>query len=45
MITNNSKILFTVNSISNQEEICPGCGCVCPCECSDCEECAPCKDH
>ena len=46
MITTNPKILFTVSSISNSnEEVCPSCGCVCPCECSDCEECSPCKDH
>ena len=45
MITTNQNILLTVTPIFNEKETCPGCGCVCPCECSDCEECSPCKDH
>ena len=31
--------------ISNKKEVCPGCGCLCPCDCTDCEECSTCKDH
>ena len=45
MITTNSKTLPTYNSISDEKETCPSCGCICPCECTDCEECSPCKDH
>ncbi len=45
MITYKTKKLLTATYISNEEEKCPSCGCVCPCECSDCEECSPCKDH
>ncbi len=45
MITTNPNILLKVTSISNEEGTCPGCGCVCPCKCSDCEECLPCKDN
>ena len=32
-------------SVSNEKEECPGCGCICPCDCTDCEECSKCKDH
>ena len=39
------KHLLTDTLILNEKEVCPGCGCVCPCECTDCEECSPCKDH
>ena len=45
MATTNPNILLTVNSIYNEKETCPGCGCICPCECTDCEECSSCKDH
>ena len=45
MITTNPNILLTNTSISNEKETCPGCGCICPCECTDCEECSPCTDH
>ena len=45
MIITIPNILPTVTSLSNKEETCPGCGCVCPCECTDCKECSPCKDH
>ena len=31
--------------ISNEKEVCSGCGCVCPCDCSDCKECSSCKDQ
>jgi len=43
MITTKPNILLTNTSISNEKEICPSCNC--PCECTDCEECSPCKDH
>ena len=45
MITTNPNILLTNTSISNEKETCPNCGCICPCECTDCEECSPCKDQ
>ena len=45
MITTNPNMLLTNTSISNEKEYCPSCGCACPCECKDCEECSPCKDH
>ena len=45
MITTKPNILLTKTSISNEKEACPSCGCVCPCECTDCKECSPCKDH
>ena len=45
IITTKQNILLTNASISNEKETCPGCGCICPCECTDCEECSPCKDH
>ena len=45
MISTYSNIFLTISSISNEQEKCPGCGCVCPCECSDCKECKSCKDH
>ena len=45
MITTNSNILLTYTIISDVKEICPSCGCNCPCDCTDCEECSPCKDH
>ena len=32
-------------SVSNEKEVCPGCGCTCPCDCTDCKECSKCKDH
>ncbi|AIQ96168.1 hypothetical protein EW15_0076 [Prochlorococcus sp. MIT 0801] len=36
---------YAIISNGNEEELCPGCGCVCPCECSECDVCSPCKDH
>ena len=45
MNTTNPNMLLTNTSISNEKETCPSCGCTCPCECTDCEECSPCKDH
>ena len=45
MITTKPNILLTNISISNEKDTCPVCGCICPCECTDCEECSPCKDH
>ena len=45
MISNKSNILLTDASISNEKEACSSCGCICPCECTDCDECSPCKDH
>jgi len=33
MITTNSKTLTTYNSISDEKETCPSCGCICPCDC------------
>ena len=45
MISTKSNILLANTSISNEEKPCPNCGCICPCECTDCEECSPCKDH
>ncbi len=32
-------------SISQKKEVCQDCGCTCPCDCTDCEKCSPCKDH
>ena len=45
MITIKPSVLLTDTFISSEKETCPGCGCVCPCECTDCEECSPCKDN
>ena len=45
MITIRSNILLTDTVVSSENETCPGCGCFCPCKCTDCEECSPCKDH
>ena len=45
MITIMSNILLKYTSISDEKESCPSCGCICPCDCKDCEECSPCKDH
>ena len=45
MITTKPNILLTNTSIPNEKDTCPNCGCICPCECTDCEECSPCKDH
>ena len=45
MITINLNKLLTDNFISSKNETCPACGCVCPCECTDCEESSSCKDH
>jgi len=36
---------MTETSVSNEKEVCPGCGCTCPCDCTDCKECSKCKDH
>ena len=38
-------ILLTDASIPNEKEACSGCGCICPCECTDCKECSSCRDH
>ena len=45
MNTTNLKISLTYSSITDEKETCPSCGCICPCDCTDCEECSPCKDH
>ena len=45
MIATNQNLLLTNTCISNEKETCPNCGCICPCECTDCEECSPCKDQ
>ncbi len=45
MITVKQNILLIDTSISNKKVPCPSCGCFCPCECKDCKECSPCKDH
>ncbi len=45
MITTKLNILKIDTSISNEKKPCPSCGCVCPCECTDCKECSPCKNH
>ncbi len=45
MISTKLNILQIDTSITIEKETCPGCGCVCPCECIDCEECSHCKDH
>ena len=45
MVITFTQHLLTDTLILNEKEVCPGCGCVCPCECTDCEECSPCKDH
>ena len=45
MIITFTKNLLQDNLISNEKEVCPGCGCVCPCDCTDCKECSSCKDH
>ena len=45
MVITFTKNLLQDNLISNEKEVCPGCGCVCPCDCTDCEECSSCKDH
>ena len=45
MVVTFKKNLLTDTLISNEKEVCSGCGCVCPCDCSDCEECSSCKDH
>ena len=45
MVVTFTKNLLTDTLISNEKDVCPGCGCVCPCDCTDCEECSPCKNH
>ena len=45
MVVTFTKNLLTDTLISNEKEVCPGCGCVCPCDCTDCEECSPSKIH
>ena len=45
MIIHLTRNLLTNIFISNEKEVCTGCGCTCPCECNDCKECSPCKDH
>ena len=45
MINKLTRNLKTNIFISNKQEVCPECGCNCPCECTDCKECSPCKDH
>ena len=45
MIITKPDILLINTSISDEKETCPSCGCICPCDCTDCEECSPCKDH
>ena len=44
-LLNNAILTYANISNGTQEELCSGCGCICPCECSDCEYCSPCKDH
>ncbi|AIQ95544.1 hypothetical protein [Prochlorococcus sp. MIT 0604] len=39
------KNLLIDTLISNEKEVCPGCGSVCPCDCTDCEECSSGKNH
>ena len=45
MVVTFTKNLLIASLISNEKEVCPGCGCVCPCECKDCPECSTCGDH
>ena len=43
--TKNTASFATGTSILNVKEVCEGCGCTCPCDCTDCKECSECKDH
>ena len=43
MIIIKPSILLTDTFIFSENETCPGWGCVCPCECTDCEECRDCE--
>ncbi len=40
-----NKDLLTDPLITNGIEVCQGCGCVCPSNCTDCKECSTFKDH
>ena len=43
MVITYNKDLLTDPLVTNGKEVCPGC--VCPCDCAECEECSTFKDH
>ena len=44
MFTSFVKNIYLNNLSISNNKVCSGCGCICPCECKDCEECSTCGD-
>ena len=42
MFTSFFRNIYQNNLSVSDNKVCSGCGCICPCECKDCEECSTC---